>query len=401
MRFVEGILLKTSIFQKLFLSWSFLIRAYFLHLLVFRLGHLTDFPAPPEDPRNSTAMMIAQLFNHRLDEVRERHDELSPDTTESASDTEEDEADEPDTRSRRRLSFVSTIKRTHSIERSPSPDSYSNFPASSDDEDVLAKPEEWDVDPQYPSVKSTASRAAKWLRSMRKTKSGGKGALEPRAELPPTLTGSTTSLQAKERDAPVASDPQPDDSALRRATSSPTLTQQPSTLRRRSSSSSDRISFDATFDLQTAHTPTPAAPGGPAPGRPSSVRSSRVSRAFSKRSSLVPGPALDLVAPSVSETDSTTDETSASGSERQSLFAPSLAGVGGVTVPASAAPLARIVQAEPRYAPNLHVYAVQSLREYEQTIHEHDEFMSSQPEGERSVVPQLPVNWPALWNDPN
>lgn len=33
-RFCEEILLKPKIFQKLFLSWSFTIRAYFLHLLV-------------------------------------------------------------------------------------------------------------------------------------------------------------------------------------------------------------------------------------------------------------------------------------------------------------------------------------------------------------------------------
>lgn len=33
-RFCEKILLDVKIFQKLFLSWSFTIRAYFLHLLV-------------------------------------------------------------------------------------------------------------------------------------------------------------------------------------------------------------------------------------------------------------------------------------------------------------------------------------------------------------------------------
>lgn len=415
MRFTEGMLLKTDIFQKLFLSWSFLIRAYFLHLLVFRLGHLTDFPPPPEDPRNTSAMYIAQLFNQRLDEIRERHDELSPDLS-SPSDTEEEgEEGEEDGRSRRRLSFVSTIKRARSIERSPSLDSLHR---SSDEEDDVAKADEWDVDPdpQHVPVKSTASRAAKWLRSMRKTKSpssksspGSGSPNDPHFQSSANRTNSSHAFKEFEERGEAQASSTPDDpKGLRKVSSSPSLSgqQNDTSLRRRSSSSSDRISFDATFDLQTAHPPPtlpPAGMGGPASGRPSSIRSShsRVSRAFSKRSSLVPGPAFDLVA-ALGETDSVIDDTtSASGSEVQSLMAPGGAGGGGASVPASSVPVARTNRAKARYAPNLHVYAVQSLREYETTIHEHDDFISAQPEGERSIVPALPVNWPALWNDPS
>ncbi|MCO5613976.1 hypothetical protein L7F22_068256 [Adiantum nelumboides] len=50
-RFFEDILLHPAIFQKLFLSWSFTIRAYFLHLLVFRLARINDFSNPDDDPK--------------------------------------------------------------------------------------------------------------------------------------------------------------------------------------------------------------------------------------------------------------------------------------------------------------------------------------------------------------
>lgn len=44
-RFCEEILLDRHIFEKLFLSWSFTIRAYFLHLLVceYDLGQPVKF----------------------------------------------------------------------------------------------------------------------------------------------------------------------------------------------------------------------------------------------------------------------------------------------------------------------------------------------------------------------
>ena len=50
------------------------------------------------------------------------------------------------------------------------------------------------------------------------------------------------------------------------------------------------------------------------------------------------------------------------------------------------------------YDETLHIYAVQSLREYEQTVQEHDEFFASLPEEQSAQVPRLPVNWPAMWS---
>lgn len=50
------------------------------------------------------------------------------------------------------------------------------------------------------------------------------------------------------------------------------------------------------------------------------------------------------------------------------------------------------------YSESLHIYAVQSLREYEQTVQEHDEFFASLPADQSTQVPRLPVNWPAMWS---
>lgn len=50
------------------------------------------------------------------------------------------------------------------------------------------------------------------------------------------------------------------------------------------------------------------------------------------------------------------------------------------------------------YDETLHIYAVQGLREYEQTVQEHDEFFASLPEEQSAQVPRLPVNWPAMWS---
>nr|CDI56946.1 uncharacterized protein BN887_01347 [Melanopsichium pennsylvanicum 4] len=50
------------------------------------------------------------------------------------------------------------------------------------------------------------------------------------------------------------------------------------------------------------------------------------------------------------------------------------------------------------YDETLHIYAVQSFREYEQTVQEHDEFFASLPEDQSAQVPRLPVNWPAMWS---
>ncbi len=90
--FCEQILLKPSVFHKLFLSWSFTIRAYYLHLLVFRLARIRDFPSPKDDPSGRTALRVVRLFNLRLETLRQKHNTLSPETDSSSDDTRSEDS---------------------------------------------------------------------------------------------------------------------------------------------------------------------------------------------------------------------------------------------------------------------------------------------------------------------
>ncbi len=327
-------------------------------LRAVRLGHVTDFPAPLGDPKNLTAISIANLFSQRLDEIRRRHDELSP--TDSKSNSSEDEDKQ------RRHSFVSTIKRTPSLYQ---PDS----PALKADQ-VLGYSEDDGMIPSAKGDTKASSRAAKWLRAL-----GGKGAKATAGSMKLRTGKSKGAIRSSEDEMipPVPrsngnllgllDDSSEDDSDDAEEPSFAQSRQDDSDVRASSSSGGsggagggggDHIATDAAFDLQSPTSATPSL---------SSRRTSspRISRAFSKRSSLVPGPALDLVV------------------DDDQPPVPSL--------PAHLQPAF--------YARSQHVYAIHSLREYEQTVQEHDDFMASQPEGERSAVPRLPVNWPAMWQD--
>lgn len=66
----DNTLLALPIFTKLLLSWSPTVRAYFLHMLVFRFGHMTDFAPPPDDPHAHSTRHIILLLHSRLNDVR-------------------------------------------------------------------------------------------------------------------------------------------------------------------------------------------------------------------------------------------------------------------------------------------------------------------------------------------
>lgn len=66
----DEMLLSPPIFSRLLLSWSPAIRTYFLRLIVFRLGHLTDFPLPRDDPQGNTTIHITCLLNERFNDIR-------------------------------------------------------------------------------------------------------------------------------------------------------------------------------------------------------------------------------------------------------------------------------------------------------------------------------------------
>jgi hypothetical protein len=293
---------------------------------------VTDFPSPADDSKNHTVISIARLFSQRLDEIRKRHDELSPSDTVSIAEEEED------AKLGRRTSFVSTIKRTPSVHNADTMSS----PTSSKAERVLGigMPDPFLASTNKGEAKAQ-SRAAKWLRAL-----GGKGN-KTTAKRSPTakslrgdarFDGQLTAASARSSGSLTAmmeesssDDDSDDDITLARTISSEQSTKLGDARANMGSPiTADHIASDAAFDLQS---PTAISPHL---STMSSRRSAspRVSRAFSKRSSLVPGPALDLVI------------------DEDQPPVPS--------VPAHLRPA--------YYDRSQHVYAVQSLREYETTV---------------------------------
>ncbi|CAD6938652.1 unnamed protein product [Tilletia controversa] len=365
LRFCESILLEPVIFHKLFLSWSVTIRAYFLHLLVFRLARISDFPNPKADPNGKTQVRVARLFNQRLDEIRRRYEELSP------SIPTEDDGDDFTRFKNRPASFVSTIKHTASVHRPEAMSKAERILGIGLPDPAMASKSGADSAKQ--------SLAAKWLRGLgakgKKSRwSNGKAAVgmsetdsptvnnEPRKKMllldeldfddadvdssgtdeEPSLGGEGTNDADSVSDAKMIA---PAEGSAVVADSDIGM--------------GDNITPDASFDLQSAAPPLAAGPGR-------SGASPRVSRAFSKRSSILPGPAFDLVGDETADTP------------------PVPALPGHVSHP---------------YDKTLHTYAVQSLTEYERTIQEHDQYFGAQPETEKAQVPRLQVNWPAMWQD--
>ncbi|EPQ29309.1 uncharacterized protein PFL1_03064 [Pseudozyma flocculosa PF-1] len=382
-RFCEEILLKPKVFNKLFLSWSFTIRAYFLHLLVFRLARINDFPHPHDDPQGKTAVSIARLFNQRLEAIRKRHDQLSP-LTDSSSDGDKSETEEKMKR-RTASSFVSTIKKTPSITGveaggAVKPKAERLLGSGAGGSEASRRSEE---KPQ--------SKAKNWLRALRGAKGSKGSASSNGADGGRNKAGSIDEDGDEDAHVPLSPASLPSSPPLRDSDSlsdastldgsvgllglgpvklAPFEFEISSKEEKESNGLANHIASmpvghdagiasDATFDLQNA-TPQP-----PTPGARSSMHSPRVSKAFSRRSSMLPGPASEL------------------------------AGLNDFEMPPLPEFPAHLSQA---YEETLHVYAVQSLREYEQTVQEHDEFFASLPKDQGVQVPRLPVNWPAMWS---
>lgn len=466
-RFCEEILLHPKIFQKLFLSWSFTIRAYFLHLLVFRLARINDFAQPEDDPKGKTSISVARLFNQRLDEIRKRHDELSPSPS-SADSGSEDEGDLSRFKNRPQ-SFVSTIKQTPaSTNKLGSPGAMTKA------ERVLGI----GLPDPFLSTKGenkAQSRAAKWLRAL-----GGKGASKggggkriensrggssssshsgsPKLDFGggPYL-GDSPNLHRQEEEqrrrmpkldeTDLFSDEDDDDTedsvpsedgggggfSTPKAEGNFEFSFQahsdyqgqqdesrgflPGEISPRSKglqlqddqdkSHNDHISPKLSFDLQNpasailpqsgndSATTTTNGSGAAASGGflslPTSHGQNRVSRAFSRRESILPGPAFNLVN---HESESEEEEESGKVGHAADDLDPS-------SFFAYQKKLKKKQQEEKvdPYSQSLHIYAVQSLREYEQTVQEHDEFFAKQADSDNPQVPRLPIQWPAMWSE--
>lgn len=446
-RFCEEILLHPAIFQKLFLSWSFTIRAYFLHLLVFRLARINDFPQPEDDYKGKTAISVARLFNQRLDEIRRRHDELSPSPSSADSGSEED--DEMARFKKRPQSFVSTIRHTPSVPKFESPGAMTKA------ERVLG------IGLPDPVLSSKGenkgqSRAAKWLRALGgkstssvKASKRGDGSADrssPRLDGSPVLdlaapsSGSSPTLrggEARKRmpkvdelDADSEDDNLSDQGGDDRGDETPRGEEEyefnfeprpghqeqsqslhSNTLNLASAEEDDKgindhISPNVSFDLQSPTSPypphagslldpsptSPASAGGATPANaasgklPTPAAHGRVSRAFSKRQSILPGPAFNLV----------NHEAESEGEDEEAAVMLSMDPSNLFALQKSRKKLAEKAEA---YGQNLHIYAVQSLREYEQTVQEHDDFFHSQPDASSPQVPRLPIQWPAMWSE--
>lgn len=449
-RFCEEILLHPKIFQKLFLSWSFTIRAYFLHLLVFRLARINDFAQPEDDTKGRTAISVARLFNQRLDEIRKRHDELSPSTS-SADSGSEDEGDLNRFKTRPQ-SFVSTIKQTPSMNKHGSPSAMTKA------ERVLG------IGLPDPALSTKGenkaqSRAAKWLRAL-----GGKGASKggkqsedfrggggtaynsgsPKLEFngpylgdSPRLHGSESQRRMPKLDeTDLFSDEDDDDTddsvpSEDGGVSTPKaegnfefsfqahdghqeqqnrlgLSSGEVSPRHKGSfaqlqddqdkSLNDHISPKLSFDLQSHASSLPpqtdASSNGLGPNGllpvPTNHGQGRVSRAFSRRESILPGPAYNLVS---HESESEEDDASKAGHSAEDLDPSSF-----FTYQRNLKKKQQAEKVDP-YSQNLHIYAVQSLREYEQTVQEHDEFFAKQADSSNPQVPRLPIQWPAMWSE--
>ena len=426
--FCEQILLKPNVFHKLFLSWSFTIRAYYLHLLVFRLARIRDFPSPKDDPSGRSAVRVVRLFNQRLEALRKRHDALSPEIDSSSDDNKSE-----DSKSRKSgtSTFVSTIKRTStdgsasiegSVDGRPKAEKIMAMTAVGRAATPASKTSE--------SKKSSHSKTKSWLKAFRSgsskpdskqgsdresssprhtgasasttgkilspesdddSKTIGSARTTPRTSFDSTssdtmsdvstLAGSVRGLKASKSNGAFEFDIKQQQPQSQQAQS-----QQPSRASSHSAASPGAnavlslthdagIAKDTVFDLQSTHAHRP-----PTPGR--TPQSPRVSKAFARRASMLPGPASELVAGLAEGEDDDVPPVPDLPIDQFGLGLSGMVNGNGAEV----------------YDETLHIYAVQSLREYEQTVQEHDEFFASLPEEQGAQVPRLPVNWPAMWS---
>lgn len=448
-RFCEGILLKPAIFHKLFLSWSFTIRAYFLHLLVFRLARVSDFPAPQGEnvvaavgtdgkPAPSpSAVEIARLFNQRLDEIRRRHDELSPPSAAASDDGKDGQEDDgKSTISRRTPSFVSTIRRTSSVVQVEPPNNITKAERVLGiglPDPVLGRKlgtsfHSSSIDSSGSSGNSmrSRSRAAKWLRALSGSKKQDKTMETSLAEFRPSgISGKASKLLGEQ--ATVSNRPRlkalaplseldfsdddeedlgnsdededvGDDESLESGSQlSPASSTDSVSVTSGSDGASgsvqqpplgidpllhgDNIAVDTTFDLQS---PPPAANNGGA-----STHTTHATRAFSKRASILPGPAFDLVGGVASE-EAEAAALPLPGSDQACSTGANGGGRESIPWALSAG----------RYPQSVHIYAIQGLREWESVLAEHDEFFATLAESAGPpAVPRLPVQWPAMFSD--
>ncbi|EGG10586.1 uncharacterized protein MELLADRAFT_76881 [Melampsora larici-populina 98AG31] len=398
------LLLQPTIFQHLFLHWNSGVRGYYMRLLVWRLSRLGVLDQSGPQTKSREAINIILTFNNRLDAIRKRHDELSP---------------EPEILRRKEDDYHrkrSTICSTRGVTDQPwainelSP------------EEVCAET----VNDPLPETSATTStekpsvaKVASWLKVVKKLGGTAKGRArhEPSSSVSLPATSSELDLIPEQpsrrtedfKSAPSTPPPaQPDDDPMktpRKSDSSHRSTQSPD------SPTFFKFEFEIGAEMPRSDsfdtpltTPTPSeipqtidptslqvSPLKPPSDNPTAPNSStpgpRVSTRFSKRVSLLPPVALNLL--------------------KENEMTPS--------VPSTSKSSTNKTQVDVPYSISKHAYAIRALAEYEQSLEEEHEWKEKLAEEEANdllagidpnlntaselIVPRLAVSWPLSFSE--
>ena len=404
----EHIILDDVLFSRLYLHWNAGVRGYFIRLLVWRLARLgiVAQEAAPHAPRDPRILQLFSLLNVRLEAIRQRHDELEP------LDIREDDPFVPKR---------STICSTRGVKEMPWAVDELVPPSEEDESDESEEYEPQElvrtVQPTKGAGKptkevATVARVVSWLKgglgnkNKQNKQSRGIEHISPPIIIPPPedsfkhateepyagietssasshesgeaqyATPAPANTQVVQLGVPPGRKPRPKSDAFfsfefegglvpQEGTSTPPSTSPTSATFPSSASSASlnsALSADTTFPRSPLRRSTPGA-------------DKRVSVRFSKRISILPPAALDLLKDC------------------------------GEAVPAIPAKYL----AKEGYPKALHPYAVRGLRDYEDALDEWTDWCTrlreEEEEGKRhnkgfvDVVPRLSVAWPQSFED--
>ncbi|KAG0142291.1 hypothetical protein CROQUDRAFT_97701 [Cronartium quercuum f. sp. fusiforme G11] len=418
------LLLYPPIFQHLFLHWNSGVRGYYMRLLVWRLSRLGVLNPNQPQSKSREAINIILTFNTRLDAIRKRHDELSP---------ESDLIPPIDDDYRRKRS---TICSTRGVTDQPwainelAPD------------EVCAETVEdsgREASSGTPSDKPSVAKVVSWLKVVKRL-GGSSRPKTAKNELPivaitpvPAPASSEVDLREVRRsessqDHPSSPSSTPPSRQVNSDDDESMRTPRKSDSSQRSSHSPDSPTFfkfefelgaemprSDSFDtpittpahseavahpqLADSSTTPPKITTDAVPPNPSTP-GPRVSSRFSKRASLLPPAALNLL--------------------RENEILPSVP-----TIPAALAfPTAKPAQLFVAYPIAQHPYAIRALAEYEQSLEEEHEWKEKLAEEEEAnnllsggapgsgstaavasaaaaelIVPRLAVSWPLSFSE--
>ncbi|KAI5477484.1 hypothetical protein MNV49_006330 [Pseudohyphozyma bogoriensis] len=359
----EHIILDEVLFSRLYLHWNAGVRGYFIRLLVWRLARLgivaqEQQPNAPRDPR---ILELFSLLNVRLEAIRKRHDELEP-----LDDLDDDDVFKPKR---------STICSTRGVKEMPFTVDELVGAFSDSDDDEEEEPQELvrttAVNARKGGVKevATVARVVSWLKGglgKGRQNKGSRGAATPEPQIQPFVMETLPPT-------PVIEDEEPYAGMADTSTDSwTTVTPPPKSPERRTPRPNSSAFFS--FEFEGGLTPDAGPPPLPPSSSSASVNSAasgdtafplspnrrnfdglgapspRVSKRFSKRISILPPAALDVLKES-----------------------------GGAVPPI---PAQYLVTSPTSYDKKLHPYAVRGLRDYEDALDEWTDWVARLQEEE-------------------